>query len=88
MDSCLIQGSVVLWLHMSPHDVCAGIAVLFCSGVSIFHEQLVYLSIHGYAAGSLIVLFIIISFKFYSCVLSPFPVGCHLIVLLQDLKKM
>ena len=27
--SCLLQGSVVLWLHMSPHNVCALRAVIF-----------------------------------------------------------
>ena len=37
-----------------------------CLGVSIFHEQLVYIYIHGYAAGSLGMLVIIIPCKVYS----------------------
>ena len=56
--------------------------------MSIFHEQLVYVYIHGYAAGSLEVLFIIIPFKVDSCKLLPLPVGCYLVVLLQDLEDM
>ena len=58
------------------------------SGVSIFHEKLFYVSIHGYAAGSLSVLLIIIPSTVYSCKIPPLPVGCYLVVLIQDLEEM
>ena len=52
-------------------------------GVSFFDEQLVYVSIHGYVAGSIGVLFSVIPFKADPCKFLPFPVGCYLVVLIQ-----
>ena len=54
----------------------------------MFYEKTIYVSIHGYAAGSLGVLVIIIICKVFSCKLFSFPVSCYLVVLLQDLEKM
>ena len=58
------------------------------SRVSIFDEQLVYVYIHGYAAGSLGVLFSVITFKVDPCEFIPFPVGCYLVVMLQGFEEM
>ena len=56
--------------------------------VSIFDEKLVFVSNHGYAAGSLGVLFSIIKFTVDPYKFLPFPVGCYLVVLLQDFEEM
>ena len=56
--------------------------------MSIFDEQLVYVSIHGYAAGSPGVLFSMIPFKVDPCKFLPFPVSCYIVVLLQDFEEM
>ena len=88
VDSCLIQGSVVILLHMSTHDACVVRVVICLGGVSIFYDRLVYVSIHVYAAGSLGVLVIIIPCKVYSCGFFSFLFGYYLVVLLQDLEEM
>ena len=50
VDSCLLQRSVVIWLHMSPHDVCAVRAVLCLFG-SVHISWSTCLCIHSWIGG-------------------------------------
>ena len=50
VDSCLLRGSVVLWLHMSPHDVCAVRAMIWVVG-SIHNSWATCLCIHSWISG-------------------------------------
>ena len=88
VESCCLQVLVALLRHLSPHYACVVRVVLCLGGVSIFEEHILYVSIHGYAAGSIGVLVIIIPCKVYSCELSPFLFGCDIVVLIQDLEEM
>ena len=56
--------------------------------MSIFEEHFFNVPIHGYAAGLIGVLFIVIPCKVDSCEFPPFPVSGDLVVLLQDLEEM
>ena len=58
------------------------------AGMSIFEEHFLYVPIHGYTAGAIGVLVIVIPCKVCPCEFPPFPVGGDLVVLLQDLEEM
>ena len=50
MNSCLPLGSVIIWLHMSPHDVCAVRAVVcVVGGVHILWDTCI--CIHSWICG-------------------------------------